>query len=286
VGRIAYVNGRYVAQAQATVPIEDRGYQLGDGIYEVCEVRNGALIDEERHLARLDRSLAEIRMDAPLAPGALTLVLREILARNKVRDGYVYVQVTRGVAPRDHAFPVPAVRPSVVVTAKAIDPAKGAALAAKGIKVISLPDIRWKRPDIKTIDLLPNVLARQAAKEQGAYEAWLIDERGMVTEGAASNAWIVTSNKTIITRQADHAILRGVTRMTLLDLMGAQGFRVEQRAFSLEEAKHAQEAFITGATTLVMPVVAIDDTPVGDGRPGPLAAGLRGHFHDYAKATL
>jgi D-alanine transaminase len=286
VGRIAYVNGRYVVQAQATVPIEDRGYQLGDGIYEVCEIRNGALIDEERHLARLDRSLAEIQMDAPLAPGALTLVLREILARNKVRDGYIYVQVTRGVAPRDHAFPVPAVRPSVVVTAKAIDPAKGAALAAKGIKVISLPDVRWKRPDIKTIDLLPNVLARQAAKEQGAYEAWLIDERGMVTEGAASNAWIVTSDKTIITRQADQAILRGVTRTTLLDLMAAQGFRVEERAFSLEEAKHAREAFITGATTLVMPVVAIDDMPVGDGKPGPLAAGLRAHFHDYAKATL
>lgn len=285
-GRIAYVNGRYVPQAQAMVPIEDRGYQLGDGIYEVCEVRNGALIDEARHLARLDRSLAEIRMDAPLAPGALSFVLREILARNQVSNGYVYIQVTRGVAPRDHAFPVPAVRPSLVVTAKAIDPAKGAALAAAGIKVISLPDIRWKRPDIKTIDLLPNVLARQAAKERGAYEAWLVDENGMVTEGAASNAWIVTPDKTIVTHHVDRSILRGVTRTTLLELLAAKGFGVEERRFSLNEAKRAQEAFITGATTLIMPVVAIDDTPVGNGKPGALATSLRAHFHDYAKATF
>ena len=283
-GRIAYVNGRYVPQAQAMVAIEDRGYQLGDGVYEVCEIRGGALIDEARHLARLERSLGELRMASPLAPGALTHVLREVMTRNRVQDGYVYIQVTRGVAPRDHAFPVPAVRPSLVVTAKAVDPAKGAALAAKGIKVISLPDIRWKRPDIKTIDLLPNVLARQAAKEQGAYEAWLIDADGMVTEGAASNAWIVR-DKTIITHQVDRSILRGVTRTTLLDLIAAKGFRVEERRFSLEEAKAATEAFITGATTLVMPVIAIDDVVVADGRPGGLATSLRAQFHNFARAT-
>ena len=284
-GRIAYVNGRYLPQAQATVSIEDRGYQLGDGVYEVCEVRDGALIDEARHLARLDRSLHELQIAQPLVPGALSLVLREVLARNKVRNGYVYVQVTRGVAPRDHAFPLPAVRPSLVVTAKAIDPGKGAALAAKGIKVISLPDIRWKRPDIKTINLLPNVLARQAAKEQGAYEAWLIDAEGMVTEGAASNAWIVTADKTIVTHQVDRSILRGVTRTTLLDLIAAKGFEIEERRFSLEEAKRAVEAFITGATTLVMPVVAIDDVLIGDGKPGALATSLRAQFHNFAKAT-
>ena len=285
VGRIAYVNGRYVPQAQATVPIEDRGYQLGDGVYEVCEIRGGALIDEERHLARLARSLAELKIAQPLAPGALTHVLREVLARNKVRDGFIYIQVTRGVAPRDHAFPAPAVRPSLVVTAKAVDPAKGAAQAAKGIKVISLPDIRWKRPDIKTIGLLPNVLARQAAKEQGAYEAWLIDADGWVTEGAASNAWIVTADKTIVTHQVDQSILRGVTRTTLLDLIAAKGYRLEERRFSLDEAKQAAEAFITGATTLVMPVVAIDDTPIGGGRPGALATSLRAQFHNFARAT-
>lgn len=284
-GRIAYVNGRYVPQAQATVPIEDRGYQLGDGVYEVCEIRDGALIDEARHLARLDRSLRELDIAAPLVPGALTRVLREVLVRNKVRDGYLYVQVTRGVAPRDHAFPVPPVRPSLVVTAKAIDPAKGAAQAAKGIKVISLPDIRWKRPDIKTINLLPNVLARQAAKQRGAYEAWLIDDDGMVTEGAASNAWIVKADKTIITHQVDQSILRGVTRTTLLELIAAKGYRLEERRFSLDEAKAAAEAFITGATTLVMPVIAIDDAPVGDGKPGALATGLRAQFHNFARAT-
>ncbi len=284
-GRIAYVNGRYLPQAQATVPIEDRGYQLGDGVYEVCEVRGGALIDEGRHLARLDRSLSELKIAAPLVPDALARVLREVLARNKVRDGYLYIQVTRGVAPRDHAFPVPSVRPSLVITAKAIDPAKGVAQAAKGINVISLPDIRWKRPDIKTIGLLPNVLARQAAKERGAYEAWLVDADGMVTEGAASNAWIVTKDKVIVTHQVDNAILRGVTRTTLLDLIAAEGFKLDERRFSLDEAKAAVEAFITGATTLIMPVVAIDGVPIGDGKPGPVATSLRAQFHNFAKAT-
>jgi D-alanine transaminase len=286
VGRIAYVNGRYLPQAQATVSIEDRGYQFGDGVYEVCEVRGGSLIDEERHLSRLDRSLHELKMQAPLAPGALSRVLREVLARNKVRDGYVYAQVTRGVAPRDHTFPARPVRPSLVVTAKAIDPAKGAQQAAKGIKVISLPDIRWKRPDIKTINLLPNVLARQAAKEQGAYEAWLIDPEGMVVEGAASNAWIVTREKVIVTHQVDQSILRGVTRTTLLELIAAKGYRLEERRFSLDEAKRAEEAFITGATTLVMPVVVIDDTPIGGGKPGALATSLRAQFHNFARATV
>lgn len=285
-GRIAYVNGRYLPQGQATVSIEDRGYQFGDGVYEVCEVRNGALIDEDRHLARLDRSLRELKMPPPLTPKALSRVLREVLARNKVRDGYVYAQVTRGVAPRDHAFPARPVRPGLVVTAKAIDPAKGAEQAAKGIKVISLPDIRWKRPDIKTINLLPNVLARQAAKEQGAYEAWLIDADGMVVEGAASNAWIVTPEKIIVTHQVDQSILRGVTRTTLLDLIAAKNYRLEERRFSLNEAKHAAEAFITGATTLVMPVIAIDETPIGDGRPGALATSLRAQFHNFARASV
>jgi D-alanine transaminase len=285
-GRIAYVNGRYLPQMQAMVSIEDRGYQFGDGVYEVCEIRGGALIDEARHLERLARSLKELGIAAPLAPGALALVVRRTIARNKISDGYLYIQVTRGVAPRDHSFPPASVRPSLIVTVRAIDPAKGEALAAKGIAVVSTPDLRWKRPDIKTIGLLPNVLARQAAKEKGAYEAWLVDADGMITEGAASNAWIVSHDGVIITRHIDNAILRGVTRTTLLDLIAADGLRLEERGFSLSEAKNAREAFITGATTLVMPVVSIDGQPIGDGRPGALTISLRKRFHSVAAATL
>ncbi len=284
-GRIAYVNGRYLPQSRAMVHIEDRGYQFGDGVYEVCEIRNGDLIDEARHIDRLHRSLKELRIGAPLTRAALAFIMRQVIARNRVADGYLYVQVTRGVAARDHSFPLGNVRPSLVVTARAIDPAKGEALAAKGVAVISLPDIRWKRPDIKTIGLLPNVLARQAAKEKGAYEAWLIDTDGMVTEGAASNAWIVTQEGVIVTRRADNAILRGVTRTTLFELVAAQGLRLEERPFSLTEAKAAREAFLTGATSLIMPVVLIDGEPVGDGKPGTLTISLRSHFHDVAKAS-
>ncbi|MGO9674603.1 MAG: D-amino-acid transaminase [Methylocella sp.] len=280
--RIAYVNGAYVQSRDAVVPIEDRGYQFADGVYEVCEVFRGALIDEERHLGRLARSLAELRIDAPVKPGALKVILREVLARNKVADGYIYLQVTRGVAPRDHVFPQPPVRPSLVVTARRIDPQKGEAAARKGIDVISTPDLRWKRVDIKSIALLPNVLARQAAKERGAYEAWLIDSDGLVSEGAASNAWIIDEAGTIITRQVDHSILRGITRTTLIEIIAAQSLRLAERKFSLGEALRAREAFITGATTLVMPVVAIDGHKIGGGVPGPVTLKLRHIFHDAA----
>ncbi|MGA3303832.1 MAG: D-amino-acid transaminase [Methylovirgula sp.] len=285
-GRIAYVNGAYVPHSQATVHIEDRGYQFGDGVYEVCEVQNGALIDEARHLARLQRSLTELQIARPMSAAALSFVLREVIRRNRLKDGYVYLQVTRGVAPRDHCFPATPVRPAFIVTTKAIDPAKGEALAAKGIAVITLPDIRWKRPDIKTIGLLANVLARQAAKEKGAQEAWLIDADGMVTEGAASNAWIIDRSNTIVTRHIDSGILSGVTRATLLDLIAKEGMRLEQRRFSVDEAKAAREAFVTGATNIVMPVVSIDGAPVGDGRSGPLAQRLRALFHSVAQRSV
>ncbi len=284
--RIAYVNGAYVANHNAVVPIEDRGYQLADGVYEVCEVFRGALIDEDRHLQRLDRSLAELRIDPPANTAVLKVILREILCKNRISNGYLYVQVTRGVAPRDHVFPQPPVRPSLIVTAKAIDPEKGEAAARKGVSVLTMPDLRWKRVDIKSIALLPNVLARQAAKEQGAYEAWLIDLDGMISEGAASNAWIIDQSGTIITRQLDHSILRGITRTTLIEIILAQGLRLEERKFSRDEALAAREAFITGATTLVMPVVDIDGHRIGDGSPGPVALRLRAVFHDKAKHSI
>jgi D-alanine transaminase len=280
--RVAYVNGRYVSRRSAVVDIEDRGYQFADGVYEVCEVFRGALIDEQRHFERLAYSLAEVQIAAPLRPGGLAIVVREVLARNKIENGFVYVQVTRGVAPRDHVFPHPPVRPSLIVTARQVSPEIGELKAQKGVGVITTPDLRWKRVDIKSISLLPNVLARQLAHESGAYEAWLVDCSGMVTEGAASNAWIVCENGTIVTRNLDHSILRGITRTTLIEIIAAQGLELVERKFSLEEALAASEAFITGATTLIMPVVRINGKKIGDGIPGPITLKLRAIFHDLA----
>ena len=281
--RIAYVNGRYLPLRDAKVHIEDRGYQFGDGVYEVCEVRGGRLIDERRHLDRLGRSLKELRIRLPMSARALGVVLREVVARNRVGYGVVYLQVTRGVARRDHAFPVPTVRPSLIVTARLLSRARNEALAAKGIAVVSVPDNRWGRVDIKTIGLLPNVLARQAAIEQGARDAWFVDRAGAVTEGASANAWIVTKEGKVVTRPADHAILRGVTRTVLFDVIRACGFTLEERAFTLEEAYAAREAFATAATQIVLPVVSIDGRTIGDGKPGPIALALRQKFHHYAE---
>lgn len=283
--RIAYVNGRYRPHAAATVHVEDRGYQFADGVYEVCEVRNGALIDERRHLERLQRSLRELAIPLPMAPAALQFVLREVVRRNRVRDGIVYVQITRGVARRDHAFPPPGTVPSLVVTARRIDPLGNERQAAEGIAVITVPDTRWARVDIKTIALLPNVLAKQAAREQGAKEAWFVDSAGMVTEGASTNAWIVTHDGRVVTRQADRAILRGVTRTVLLDVIAAQGLALEERPFSVVEALAAREAFVTSASQIVMPVIRIDGRELSGGRPGPVAIALRKAFHRFAEAS-
>ncbi len=281
--RIAYVNGRYLPMRNAMVHIEDRGYQFADGVYEVCEVRGGRLIDERRHLARLQRSLGELRIRLPMSLAALGIVLREVIAKNRIGYGIVYLQITRGVARRDHAFPPPEVPPSVVVTARFLNRARNEALAAKGIAVVSVPDNRWGRVDIKTIGLLPNVLARQAAIEQGAREALFVDKDGTVTEGASTNAWIVTEAGTVVTRPPDHAILRGITRTVLFEAIKAQGLAIEERPFTLEEAYAAREAFVTAASQIVLPVVRIDDRMIGDGRPGPVATALRREFHRYVE---
>jgi D-alanine transaminase len=280
--RVAYVNGRYLRHDQALVHIEDRGYQFGDGVYEVCELRDGALIDETPHLNRLQRSLAALRIAAPLSVSALKFVIREIAARNRLSDGLIYIQATRGVAPRDHAFPVGG-RSSLIVSAKAIDRRKGEANAATGVSVITMRDERWRRPDIKTLQLLPNVLAKQMAREQGAYEAWLVDEAGMITEGSSTNAWIVADSGALVTRQIDRAILRGVTRETVLALIAAERLSLEERPFSAAEAYAAREAFLTSAGNGVMPVVAIDGRRIGDGRPGALTRALRGRFRQFAE---
>lgn len=284
-GRIAYVNGAYVRHADAAVHIEDRGYQLADAVYEVWSMSDGRLCDPEGHFARLERSLGELSIDMPMSRAALTTVLKETVRRNRIRDGLVYLQVSRGVAPRDHAFPVEPVPPAVVVTVKRVDPVAAEARAAAGIGVVTTPENRWGRCDIKTVGLLPNVLAKQAAREAGAGEAWFIDPAGDVTEGASSNAWIVTADGVLVTRDTQANILRGVTRATLLEVVRTENLRIEERAFSLAEARSAREAFITGAGALVMPVVSIDGQPVGEGRPGPVATRLRRLYIDEARAA-
>ena len=210
-------------------------------------------------------------------------MIREVVRRNQVRDGLLYLQVTRGAAARDFFVPVPALRPSLVVIARAVPRRKGEETAAKGISVVSMPDQRWKRPDIKTTMLLPQVMARHAARQQGASEAWLVDSDGFVTEGAASNAWIMTDDGRLVTRPFDAAILKGITRETVLRLLHALGLKVEKRKFTVAEAKAAREAFVTAATAVVMPVVNIDGTPIGNGRPGPVATKLRHDLYTIAE---
>jgi D-alanine transaminase len=283
--RIAYVNGRYLPLAHASVNVEDRGYQFSDGVYEVCEVRGGKLVDERRHMARLKFSLSELRIAMPMSPAALSVVLHEVVRRNRVRWGIVYLQINRGVSRRDHAFPPPGTTPSIVVTARNMDFAAAEKMAENGVAVISVPENRWARPDIKSVSLLPNVLAKQAAREQGAREAWFIDTEGRVTEGSSSNAWIVTRDGKVVTRQADHGILKGITRTVVLDTIAAQGLKLEERAFTLDEAHEAREAFITSASQIVLPVVMIDGRPVGNGAPGLIASALRRDFHRHAEMS-
>ena len=283
--RIAYVNGRYSRHSDAAVHVEDRGYQFADGVYEVCEVRHGFMVDVTRHLDRLDRSLRELAMRWPLSRAAMVMVMREVVRRNHVRNGLVYIQVTRGVARRDHVFPAADTQPALVVTAKKTSPAIIARKNETGISVITVPENRWDRVDIKTVGLLPNVLARQKAKEAGAQEAIFVDSEGMIKEGAATNIWIVTRDGALVTRPADHGILRGITRAGVIDTARKLGLKVEERPFSVDEAKTAREVFISAATSVVIPVVSIDGTPVANGHPGQTAGELRAAFFDVAEKT-
>ena len=283
--RIAYVDGRYRPHAEAGVHIEDRGFQFADGVYEYFAVFGGRLADAEGHFERLWRSLSELRIDPPMSEAALLIVLHETIRRNRFKDGAVYLQITRGVAPRDHPIPNPAPSPTVVVTAKPVDYAEAEAKARNGIKVLTQPDNRWGRCDIKTVGLLPNALAKTAAREAGAYEAWLVDELGFVTEGASTNAWIVDADGVLRTRDTNANILRGVTRKTLLTLASEAGIEVSQRPFTVAEARAAKEAFITAASTFVMPVVAVDGAVIGNGQPGPVSERLRALYVRNARAT-
>ena len=278
--REAYVNGRYLPHREAQVHIEDRGYQFADAVYEVVPVVQGTLVDEDMHLDRLERSLDELRIAMPMSRQALEMTSRELMRRNGLTNGFLYMQVSRGVAPRDHKFPKRA-RPALVMTTRQTKP-HSEAMLSKGVSVITLPDIRWKRCDIKSISLLPNVLAKQQAADEGAYEAWMIDADGMVTEGTSTNAWIVTKDNRLVTRCASNAILNGVTRLSLLSIAESNGVELEERSFSVEEALEAREAFLTSSTNFVMPVTAIDGKPVGNGHPGLLTMKLRAGYMDYA----
>ncbi|WP_159951069.1 D-amino-acid transaminase [Rhizobium sp. 18065] len=283
--RIAYVNGRYVAHDDAAVHIEDRGYQFADGVYEVCEIRHGMIVDLTRHLDRLDRSLGELRMKSPMSRRALTQIIREVARRNRVKNGLFYLQVTRGVSRRDHVFPSADTTPSLVITAKITDPGIIMAKNEKGLKAITLPDNRWDRVDIKTVGLLPNVMARQLAKEAGAQEAIYVDAAGMVTEGAATNVWIVDANGVLVTRPAEHGILRGITRTGLMDVTALLGIPVAEREFSREELLSAREVFITAATSICFPIVEIDGQTIGNGHPGSVSDKIRSAFFDVAEKT-
>jgi D-alanine transaminase len=271
--RIAYVNGQYVPNAEGAVNINDRGFVFADGIYEVIAVTKGQLVDPEWHMERLWRSLDELRIPEPMSDPAMRIVMNQVIRRNRVRNGIIYMQISRGVTRvRDHAFSTE-LEPSVVMTARNTTAVLTDEMS-DGVKVISIPDIRWKRCDIKSISLLPNILGKQMAREAGAYEAWMVDEQGFVTEGTSSNAWIVTKDGELVTRPTDHAILRGITRISLMAMAEKAGFTIIERAFTIEEAKAAKEAFVTSTTSLVKPVTELDGDTIGNGKPGLLTEKL------------
>jgi D-alanine transaminase len=284
--RIVYVNGAYKRYAEAAIHAEDRGFQFADAVYEVIEILGGRLVDATRHMARLERSLRELKIAAPMSKQALLHVVGEVVRRNRVRDGIVYIQVTRGAGPRDFSLPGPETLPTLVVLARAQRRGWADELARTGIAVKTVPDNRWARCDIKTVMLLPAVLAKDAARRDGAREVWFVDAAGAVTEGASSNAWIVTAKGVIVTRKLDSRILPGITRATVNDVAAAEHLTIEERPFTVNEALKAREAFLTSATNTVMPIVAIDGKPIGDGRPGPIVQRLRLRFHQVAEISV
>jgi D-alanine transaminase len=271
--RVAYVNGRYVPHRDAQVHVEDRGYQFADGVYEVIYLHQGRLIDADLHLQRLARSLRELRIPKPLGDTALRAIIDELLTRNRIANGLIYMQVTRGVARREHAFPRPGTRPSLVVTLRRT-PAFPKNLDGWSGAAITVPDQRWARCDIKSVGLLPNVLAKQAAREQGAVEAIMVDADGTVTEGSSTTVWMVDSAGVLRTRTLSERVLPGCTRAALAGELRDAGIGFEQRPFSVAELRAAREIFLTSATSFVKPMVRLDGAPVGDGTPGPVARRL------------
>ena len=281
-GRIAYVNGAYLPHGHAAVHIEDRGFQFADAVYEVIAVQNGHLVDLDGHLDRLDRSLGELVIQPPMSRAALKQVIGELIRRNRAKYAALYIQVTRGQAPRDFPFPKD-ILPTVVMTLKRVKPFNFKA-QSKGVKVITLPDIRWKRCDIKTVSLLAGAMGKTRAVQAGAFEAWQVDADGLVTEGTSSNAWIVTRDGELVTRHTDHAILGGITRQTVMKLAAEEGLTYVERPFSVAEAQAASEAFTTSTTAFLRPVVDIDGHAIGDGQPGAFCLKLLELYGRYMGA--
>ena len=278
--RIVHVNGAYLPEEEAKVSVFDRGFLFADGVYEVTSVLEGRLVDFAGHLRRLHRSLAELDMPTPASDAEIEAIHRELVARNGLVEGTVYLQATRGPADRDFAFPA-APRPSLVVFTQA-RPLVDTAAARDGIRVIAVPDIRWARRDIKTVQLLAPSLGKMQARKAGKDDAWLVED-GFVTEGTSSNAWIVTRDGALATRDLSTAILHGITRAAVIAFAREAQLRVEERAFTLQEAQGAAEAFVTSASAFVTPVVEIDGQAVGDGRPGPVTRRLRAVYIEESR---
>ncbi len=281
--RIAYIDGRYVPHGKAVVHVEDRGFQFADGVYEVCEIRHKNILDVSRHLDRLERSLRELQIAMPMARRSFPVIMREMARRNRINNGLVYIQVTRGACPRNHRFPGAGVKPTLVMTARTTSLQKAEETAARGIHVVCVPDNRWERVDIKSVSLLPNVMAKQIAHEAGGLEAWFLDEDGNVTEGSSTNAWIVSKEGVLITRPCEYGILRGITRSRVMDMADKLGISVEERSFTPQEAQEARESFVTAATSVVMPVVQVDGVSVANGHPGEIATKLRSLFFETSE---
>jgi D-alanine transaminase len=281
--RFVYVNGRFLRRNDAFIDIEDRGFQFGDSVYEVIFVTKGLLVDEQGHIERLAYSLGELGIDLPKSPATISLLIRELMRLNGLSDGFVYMQVSRGAAPRDHLIPT-GLSQTFVMNTRAVDLTAKASVHT-GVDVISVRDIRWGRCDIKTTQLFANCLAKSEAVRAGAGEAWMIDENNIVTEGSSSNAWIVTKDQVLVTRPPTHDILNGITRRSIIDIASQNDISFEERAFSLDEAKSAAEAFFSSATSLATPVLSIDGVTIGSGAVGSITKALQDQYLQYAQQT-
>jgi len=277
--RTFFVNGQFVAEENATISVLDRGFLFADAVYEVSTILDGKMIDNKAHLKRLARSLSELSMAAPCSDEDIVAAQLKLIELNEVEEGLLYLQVSRGVADRDFAYPKDAVSSLVMFTQK--KQLRHSPLAKTGMHVISIPDLRWKRRDIKTVGLLAPSMGKQAAKDAGVHDAWMVED-GLVTEGTSNNAYIVTHDKKIQTRHLGTEILSGITRQAVLKFAREAGYSVVEEPFTIEQARSAAEAFITSASTFVMPVVNIDGVALGDGSPGPVATELRNVYIDMA----